>query len=92
MNSLQIIPNTVVVKRCGGACSGRYRCIATETRNTTFYVKTKMGSSISCSSIMVLEDVYCKCGCEKKRDCPGEQYYDEDLCKCMCPVSFPLAS
>lgn len=77
----------MVVKRCGGACgNGRLRCIAAETRNTTFYVKTKMGLSISCSSIAVPEDTRCSCGCERT-ECPGAQYYDEDLCRCVCPVS-----
>lgn len=83
----QVIPDTVVVKRCGGACNGRLRCISTQTRNATFYVKTKMGTTVSCSSITVPEDTRCSCGCEKKLDCPGEQYYDQDLCKCTCPVS-----
>lgn len=81
----QYFPNTVLVKRCGGACN-RCKCISTETKNVTFYVNTIQATKRSCSSISLPEDTKCKCGCEKKIDCPGKQRYDDVRRKCACPV------
>ncbi|RZC32789.1 uncharacterized protein BDFB_003999, partial [Asbolus verrucosus] len=81
-----VSPSTVVVKRCGGMCSGGKKCISSKKTNVEFYVRTthQKSTMVFCSRISVPEDTECQCGCEVKKSCSINQKFDTTLCKCIC--------
>ncbi|KAF2905117.1 hypothetical protein ILUMI_01054 [Ignelater luminosus] len=80
-----ITPNAVVVKRCGGMCTGTKRCLPSQKKDVKFYVRTIRDNQMYCSSIIVSEDTKCKCGCQQKpSDCTENQVYNRERCACIC--------
>ncbi|XP_063920533.1 balbiani ring protein 3-like [Zophobas morio] len=85
-DSSKVIPNTVVVKRCGGMCSGSKKCLPKKRTNVDFYVRTtdQKSGMVFCSRISVPEDTECQCDCPEKKRCSVDQKFDPTLCKCVC--------
>ncbi|XP_017770510.1 PREDICTED: balbiani ring protein 3-like isoform X2 [Nicrophorus vespilloides] len=80
-----LMPNSVLVKRCDGMCSSTHKCIANVTRDQIFYVREIKNNLVSCSSVIVSEDVSCTCDCpQRATDCKVNQDYDKDRCRCIC--------
>ncbi|KAK5643867.1 hypothetical protein RI129_007712 [Pyrocoelia pectoralis] len=80
-----LIPNAVIVKRCGGMCNGFKRCLPVQSQEKKMYVKTVRNSEILCTSITVLEDVKCRCSCvQSPKDCTHFQIYSKETCSCNC--------
>ncbi|XP_025829714.1 balbiani ring protein 3-like, partial [Agrilus planipennis] len=85
LSSSRIIPNVVVVKRCGGLCGGRKTCLSSEQKYKTFYVKTIKDNRVHCLGVQVAEDVKCRCGCDRRESqCTLYQTYDKNNCTCTC--------
>ncbi|XP_031340556.1 balbiani ring protein 3-like isoform X5 [Photinus pyralis] len=80
-----IIPNAVIVKRCGGMCNGFKGCLPLQTQEKKMYVKTVRNSEILCTSITVVEDLKCRCNClQTPKDCTPFQVYSKETCSCNC--------
>ncbi|CAH1371271.1 unnamed protein product [Tenebrio molitor] len=85
-DGFKVVPNTVVVKRCGGMCSGNKKCLPSQRANVDFYVRTTNSKSamVFCNRISVPEDVACHCACPEKKRCSIDQKFDPTMCKCVC--------
>ncbi|XP_044255575.1 balbiani ring protein 3-like [Tribolium madens] len=85
-DGFKVYPNTFVVNRCGGMCTGGKKCLPTRKTDAEFYVrsvKIKTGMNY-CNRIKVPEDIECNCGCPQKKKCLTDQKFDPILCKCVC--------
>ncbi|KAJ8928562.1 hypothetical protein NQ314_018880 [Rhamnusium bicolor] len=82
----KVVPNKVSTKLCTGVCSGAKTCVSVESRNISLAVRTILSNEqIQCSTVMVPEDIKCKCDCDiKQSDCLPTQIFEKKFCKCKC--------
>ena len=92
--SLQMTPSHVTVTRCRGSCLSNpaYSCRASSSRRRAVEVMMVRGGfrtgllETVCSSVEVVEETECECGCEVRReDCdPLLHLYSDQSCSCSC--------
>lgn len=90
---LQIMPEHVVVERCGGSCYvPPHSCNAVRKSVKKVPVMMVMNKwphgehEMVCSVLDVEVDEECECGCELDKDSclPGVQYFQPQSCRCVC--------
>jgi len=89
---IQVVPDHVMVDRCGGSCyMESYNCIPEATSMTKVQVMLVQSKfphgkhDTMCSEVEVEVHNSCKCGCKTKREhCNRLQYYHEQSCRCIC--------
>ena len=92
----QVVPDHVMVHRCGGSCyMEAYDCIPTKTSVRTVEVMLVQSKwphgqhEVHCSQLEVEVHDKCNCGCKlKKENCNKYQYYHESSCRWVTKVIF----
>lgn len=77
------IPNIVLVKMCGGHCSGNKHCSPTKKENKSITVKYPLGKCFKSFTVTVEEHKECLCMCKKKMNCMDGKF-NEKTCSCKC--------
>ncbi|QQP37010.1 Vascular endothelial growth factor A-A [Caligus rogercresseyi] len=86
----RIIPGSVFVDRCIGACDSR-ECVPSRTENMTLEVMAVLTRyaqgewNTVCTGLRLEKHVECICSCPQKAEaCALGASYDSNACQCMC--------